>query len=70
MSDERECKSLTAKQRATCCPNEICLCDEEDKFNPPYCHFKPMSHDASDCEEWWECKHCGHTKHICYTPQY
>ena len=40
------------------------IAEEEQKFQPPKCHFTFMSHEASDYEEWWECRHCGHTKNI------
>ena len=39
--------------------------EDEKRWTPPVCHFTPMFHNASDSEDWWECKHCGHTKHIC-----
>lgn len=37
----------------------------------PMCHFTPMTYEVSDTdsdghggEEWFECKHCGHTKAV------
>jgi hypothetical protein len=27
----------------------------------PKCHFTFMEVHASDYQEWFECKHCGHT---------
>lgn len=31
---------------------------------PPKCHFTHMEVHACDLEEWYECKHCGHTELI------
>lgn len=28
----------------------------------PRCHFRPMYRDETDCQKWWECSVCGHTK--------
>ncbi len=35
----------------------------------PICHFTPMEYEhgesipeAHSYPDWWECKHCGHTK--------
>jgi hypothetical protein len=37
-----------------------------DKIIPPRCHLTPMEMESGDdgdrSVEWWECKHCGHTK--------
>ena len=42
---------------------------EEDEEKRPECHFTPMEHCWADdgCEqvEFYECRHCGHTKEIC-----
>jgi hypothetical protein len=37
---------------------------EQKRLNEiaPRCHFRPMFLDSDDCEEWWECSVCGHTK--------
>ena len=34
----------------------------EKNIIPPKCHFTFMALEFSDNEEWWECKHCGHTQ--------
>ena len=40
--------------------------DMEDSMTPPMCHFTFMEMEYGDdgdrSVEWWECKHCGHTK--------
>ena len=41
------------------------MASDQKKWTAPVCHMTPMFQDSSDCETWWECKHCGHTKHIC-----
>lgn len=28
----------------------------------PRCHMTPMQLDGCSDEQWWECRHCGHTK--------
>jgi hypothetical protein len=37
----------------------------------PTCHFTPMSYELADdgCQQvdFWECRHCGHTKEISRT---
>lgn len=42
---------------------------EEKNEVRPVCHFTPMEYVSADdgCQtvEFWECKHCGHTKEIC-----
>lgn len=39
-----------------------------DKPEPPKCHFTPMIYswgdDIARQVDFWECKHCGHTKEI------
>jgi len=40
------------------------MAEDEKRWNPPTCHFTSMFKDESDCEMWWECRHCGHTKLI------
>jgi hypothetical protein len=39
---------------------------EEKEMPPPRCHFRSMEFQWCEYEEWWECSHCGHTKHIRY----
>jgi len=40
------------------------MAEEEKRHIYPKCHFTNMSLEASDYEEWWECKHCGHTEEM------
>lgn len=44
-------------------------CDcESCKEEVPKCHMTPMefafADDGAETVEFWECKHCGHTKEI------
>lgn len=47
------------------CSNGL-LPSNKPETEPPKCHFTPMSLEWADdgCQqvEYWECKHCGHTK--------
>jgi len=41
---------------------------------PPKCCFTPMTYEFADDSpngqvEFWECRHCGHTKEANRTPQ-
>jgi hypothetical protein len=45
---------------------------EATETERPICHSTPMSYEFADdgpsCQvEFWECKHCGHTKAISET---
>lgn len=49
---------------------DVVMAEYEKRWTAPKCHFTPMFKDESDCEIWWECRHCGHTKLIADKPTY
>lgn len=55
---------LTEDERKAFAGFDEMMAEDEKRWTPPRCHMTLMFLDASDHEQWWECKHCGHTKEI------
>ena len=59
-----EFNMLSNEERETFEGFDQMMAEDEFRLTPPMCHLTPMFLDQSDNEQWWECKHCGHTKAI------